>query len=164
MTKQKESKTNAMRLLDAAGISYSCLSYEADEFEDGIHTADALGLDHEKVFKTLVTLGASRNYYVFVLPLTAKLDLKKAAKSVKEKSLEMIAVKDIKNITGYVRGGCTAIGMKKRYTTRIDLSAKPWEDIYISAGKIGYQLNIRTEDFLRISGAEYADLSDLNVK
>lgn len=151
-----------MRLLDTAGISYTCLSYETDAFEDGIHTADILGLPHERVFKTLVTLGARRNYYVFVLPLTAKLNLKKAAKSVKEKSLEMIAVKDIKNITGYVRGGCTAIGMKKRYITKLDLSAKQWEDIYISAGRIGAQINLRTEDFLRISGAEYADLSDPN--
>lgn len=120
MAKNKESKTNAMRILEKEKIPYTHYTYECDEFIDGLQIADMLSLPYEKVYKTLVTQGSSRNYFVFVIPIAQELDLKKAAKSVGEKSVAMIHVKDINAITGYIRGGCTAIGMKKRYVTRLD--------------------------------------------
>ena len=110
---KKELKTNAMRILDRNKIPYEYETYECDEFVDGITTADKIGLPHEQVYKTLVTVGKTGGHYVFVIPIAAELDLKKAAKSVGEKSVEMLHVKDITAVTGYVRGGCTAIGMKK---------------------------------------------------
>ena len=113
MSKTKEVKTNAMRMLERMKIPYEAHTYECEEFVDGIQVADMLHLPHEKVYKTLVTVGNSKNYFVFVLPIEAELDLKKAAREVGEKSLAMVHVKDINSITGYVRGGCTAIGMKK---------------------------------------------------
>lgn len=109
---------------------------------DGLQIADKLSLPYEQVYKTLVTVSNSKNYFVFVIPIAAELDLKKAAKSVGEKSVEMIHVKDINAITGYIRGGCTAIGMKKQYVTRIDESAKTQEQIYVSGGKIGSQIRL----------------------
>jgi len=109
MAKQKEVKTNAMRILESLKISYTSYTYECDEFVDGLQIADSLSLPYEKVYKTLVTQGNSRNYFVFVIPVAEELDLKKAAKSVGEKSVEMIAVKDINAVTGYIRGGCTAV-------------------------------------------------------
>ena len=112
MAKNKEIKTNAMRILEKEKIPFTHYTYECDEFIDGIQIADKLSLPHEKVYKTLVTEGHSKNYFVFVIPIEAELDLKKAAKSVGEKSVAMIHVKDINGITGYIRGGCTAIGMK----------------------------------------------------
>ena len=114
MAKNKELKTNAMRILDRMKISYNTYSYECDEFTDAQHTADQLGFAHEIMFKTLVTVNPSGEYYVFVLPIDDELDLKKAAHEAGVKSLAMIHVKDITAITGYVRGGCTAIGMKKQ--------------------------------------------------
>lgn len=117
---KKELKTNAMRILDRNKIPYEYETYECDEFVDGITTADKIGLPHEQVYKTLVTVGKTGGHYVFVIPIAAELDLKKAAKSVGEKSVEMLHVKDITAVTGYVRGGCTAIGMKKQFPTVID--------------------------------------------
>ena len=117
---KKELKTNAMRILDRNKIPYEYETYECDEFVDGITTADKIGLSHEQVYKTLVTVGKTGGHYVFVIPIAAELDLKKAAKSVGEKSVEMLHVKDITAVTGYVRGGCTAIGMKKQFPTVID--------------------------------------------
>ncbi|MCD8242180.1 MAG: aminoacyl-tRNA deacylase, partial [Lachnospiraceae bacterium] len=122
MAKQKEVKTNAMRILESMKIPYQYHTYECGEFVDGIRVADQLGLPHEKVFKTLVTVGNSKNYFVFVIPIEEELDLKKAARAGGEKSVEMLHVKEINQVTGYVRGGCTAIGMKKQYVTRIDCS------------------------------------------
>ena len=110
---KKELKTNAMRILDRQKISYEYEEYECDEFVDGIQVADQLGYAHELVFKTLVTTGKSGNHYVFVIPIEDEIDFKKAAKVVGEKSLEMLHLKDLTKVTGYVRGGCTAIGMKK---------------------------------------------------
>ena len=110
---KKELKTNAMRILDRNKIPYEYETYECDEFVDGITTADKIGLPHEQVYKTLVTVGKTGGHYVFVIPIAAELDLKKAAKSVGEKSVEMLHVKDITAVTGYVRGGCTAIGNEK---------------------------------------------------
>ena len=107
---KKEVKTNAMRMLDCAKVSYSYEEYECDDFTDGIQTADKLGYDHKLVYKTLVTTGKTGNHYVFVIPIEAEIDFKKAAKVVGEKSLEMLHLKDLTKVTGYVRGGCTAIG------------------------------------------------------
>ena len=110
---KKEIKTNAMRILDRMKISYTYETYECDEFTDGIQVADKLNLDHRQVFKTLVTTGKTGNHYVFVIPIEDEIDFKKAAKAVGEKSLEMLHLKDLTKVTGYVRGGCTSIGMKK---------------------------------------------------
>lgn len=156
---KKELKTNAMRILEKQHIPYEYLTYECDEFVNGISTADQTGLPHELVYKTLVTTGKSGGHYVFVIPIEAELDLKKAAKAVVEKSLEMLPVRDITNVTGYVRGGCTAIGMKKKFPTVIDQSAKNLEKIYVSGGKLGMQLCLKPEDLKRAADAEYAEIT-----
>lgn len=158
MAKQKEIKTNAMRILESMKIPFTHYTYECDEFVDGIQVADMLGLPHEKVYKTLVTVGNSKNYFVFVIPIAEELDLKKAAKSVGEKNVEMIHVKDINAITGYIRGGCTAIGMKKQFVTRVDESAILLETMIVSGGRIGSQIELAPDDLCRASGAEYSDL------
>ena len=158
MAKQKEVKTNAMRILESLKIPFEHYTYECGEFIDGIQVADMLGLPHEKVYKTLVTVGSSKNYFTFVIPIAEELDLKKAARSVGEKSVEMIHVKDINAVTGYIRGGCTAIGMKKQFVTRVDSSAASMEKIYVSGGRIGSQIELKPEDLLRAAGAEYADI------
>lgn len=157
--KEKEVKTNAMRILDRAGVSYTHESYEVEgEFVDGIQTADHLGLPHELVYKTLVAVGSDKNHYVFVIPIEKELDLKKCAKSVGVKNVELIHVKELFGLTGYVRGGCTAIGMKKNFVTRLDASAKDLDKIYISGGKIGCQIRLAPSDFLKVTRAELADL------
>ena len=158
MAKSKEIKTNAMRILESMKIPFSHYTYECDEFVDGLQIADKLSLPYEKVYKTLVTRGSSGNYFVFVIPIARELDLKKAAKSVGEKSVEMIRVKDINAITGYVRGGCTAIGMKKQFVTRIDKSAEGQQDIYVSGGRIGSQINLSPVDLAKAARAEFADI------
>lgn len=167
MAKQKEdksiNKTNAMRMLDTKKIPYKIYTYACDEFIDAIQIADMLNLPHEKVYKTLVTQGSSKNYYVFVIPIAKELDMKKAAKSVNEKSVTMLPVKDINAVTGYIRGGCTAIGMKKQYVTRIDQSAQNLEQIIVSGGKLGMQLELSPQDLAVASKAEFADLI-LNIK
>ena len=159
MAKQKEVKTNAMRILERMKIPFTHPTYECKELEDGIQIADMLGLPHEKVYKTLVTVGASKNYFVFVIPIEAELDLKAAARSVGEKSVTMIHVKEINQITGYIRGGCTAIGMKKQYVTRVDSSAEALETIIVSGGRIGSQIELAPADLLRAADAEYADIT-----
>ncbi|MDE7477564.1 MAG: Cys-tRNA(Pro) deacylase, partial [Lachnospiraceae bacterium] len=158
MAKSKETKTNAMRILETKKIPYTTHTYECDEFIDAIQIADMLELPYEKVYKTLVTQGSSKNYYVFVIPIAEELDMKKAAKSVGEKSVAMIHVKDINAVTGYIRGGCTAIGMKKQYTTRIEQSAKQLEKIIVSGGKLGMQLELTPQDLAAASNAEFADI------
>lgn len=158
MAKQKEVKTNAMRILESLKIPFEHHTYECGEFIDGVQVADMLGLPHEEVYKTLVTVGSSKNYFTFVIPIAKELDLKKAAKSVGEKSVEMIHVKDINAVTGYIRGGCTAIGMKKQFVTRVDSSAASLEKIYVSGGRIGSQIELKPEDLLKAAGAEYADI------
>ena len=158
MAKQKEIKTNAMRILESMKIPFTHYTYECDEFVDGIQVADMLGLPHEKVYKTLVTVGNSKNYFVFVIPIAEELDLKKAAKSVGEKNVEMIHVKDINAITGYIRGGCTAIGMKKQFVTRVDESAILLETMIVSGGRISSQIELAPDDLCRASAAEYSDL------
>ncbi len=158
MAKQKEIKTNAMRILETMKIPFVHYTYECDEFVDGLQIADKLSLPYEKVYKTLVTVGASKNYYVFVIPVAQELDMKKAAKSVGEKNVEMIHVKEINQITGYIRGGCTAVGMKKQYVTRIDASAASLPTIIVSGGKIGLQLELKPDDLKNAARAEYADV------
>lgn len=158
MAKQKEIKTNAMRILESMKIPFAHYTYECAEFVDGLQIADQLSLPYDRVYKTLVTVGNSRNYFVFVIPVAAELDLKAAAKSVGEKSVEMIAVKDINRITGYIRGGCTAIGMKKQYVTRIDNSAMAQEKIIVSGGRIGSQLELSPTDLAKAAGAEFAHI------
>ncbi|MCC8162586.1 MAG: Cys-tRNA(Pro) deacylase [Lachnospiraceae bacterium] len=163
MAKQKEVKTNAMRILESMKIPFQYHTYECGEFVDGIKVADQLGLPHEKVFKTLVTVGNSKNYFVFVIPIEEELDLKKAARAVGEKSVEMLHVKDINRVTGYVRGGCTAVGMKKQYVTRIDCSAQGRTEIYVSGGRIGSQIELSPADLCRAAGAEFAELTKQRV-
>lgn len=158
MAKKKDMKTNAMRILDRMKISYDTKTYECDEFVDGLQIADMLGLEYAKVYKTLVTVGNSKNYFVFVIPIDRELDLKKAARTVGEKSVEMLHVKNIQTVTGYIRGGCTAVGMKKQYVTRIDESAKALETMVVSGGKLGVQMELKPEDLCRASEAEFADL------
>lgn len=158
MAKNKENKTNAMRILETQKIPYTMHTYECDEFIDGIQIADMLGLPYEKVYKTLVTQGASKSYYVFVIPIAEELDMKKAAKSVGEKSVAMLHVKDINAVTGYIRGGCTAIGMKKQYVTRIAQEAELLEKIIVSGGKLGVQLELSPADLAKASKAEFADI------
>ncbi len=158
MAKNKEIKTNAMRILERENIPFTHYTYECDEFIDGIQIADKLSLPYDKVYKTLVTEGSSRNYYVFVIPIAEELDLKKAAKSVGEKSVSMIHVKDIQAVTGYIRGGCTAIGMKKQYVTRLDISAKEQKTIIVSGGRIGSQIELKPEDFLKAGRGEFGDI------
>ena len=158
MAKQKEVKTNAMRILESMKIPFEHYTYECDEFVDAIQIADMLNLPYEKVYKTLVTVGNSKNYFVFVIPIAEELDLKKAAKSVGEKSVEMIHVKDINSITGYIRGGCTAVGMKKQYVTRIDSSAKELSKIVVSGGRIGSQIELSPEDLAKAARAEFAEI------
>ncbi len=158
MAKNKEIKTNAMRILETMKIDFDHYTYECDEFVDGIQVADMLSLPHEKVYKTLVTVGGVKEYFVFVIPIEAELDLKKASKSVGQKSLAMIPVKDINAVTGYVRGGCTAIGMKKQYVTRIDLSAEKRSTIIVSGGRIGSQIELSPADLAKASKGEFADV------
>ena len=155
---QTRNKTNAMRILDRKKIPYRTYTYECDEFIDAIQIADMLSLPHEKVYKTLVTQGASKNYFVFVIPIAEELDMKKAARSVGEKSVAMLHVKDINAVTGYIRGGCTAIGMKKQYATRIDQSALNLDKIIVSGGKLGMQLELTPQDLAAASGAAFAEI------
>ncbi len=158
MAKQKEIKTNAMRVLETMKITFQHFTYECDEFVDGLQIADKLNLPYEKVYKTLVTVGNSRNYFVFVIPVAEELDLKKAARSVGEKSVEMIHVKDINQVTGYVRGGCTAVGMKKQYVTVIDSSALKQPTIMVSGGRIGSQIELAPQDLAKAARAEFAEV------
>jgi Cys-tRNA(Pro)/Cys-tRNA(Cys) deacylase len=158
MAKEKNIKTNAMRILDTLKINYEVKTYECDEFIDGVSVATALNQNPEQCFKTLVTQGKSGNYFVFVLPVAEELDFKKCAKAVGEKSVEMIHVKDINKITGYVRGGCTSIGMKKQYTTVIHKTALDFDKIIVSAGKIGMQLFLAPQDLMRAANATAEDI------
>ena len=155
---KKEVKTNAMRILDRMKISYEYDTYECDEFVDGLQVADMLGTDGSLVYKTLVTVGKSGGFYVFVIPIEAEIDFKKAARVVGEKSLEMLHLKDLTKVTGYIRGGCTAIGMKKQYPTVIQESAQSLSHMYVSGGKLGMQLKLAPEDLRRAADASYADV------
>lgn len=158
MSKAKEIKTNAMRILESMKIPFTQYTYECDEFVDALQIADKLGLPYDKVYKTLVTKGA-HEYFVFVIPIHRELDLKAAARSVGEKSVDMIHVKEINAVTGYIRGGCTAIGMKKQYVTRIDRSAESLPTVVVSGGRLGSQIELAPDDLLSAAKAEYADIT-----
>lgn len=155
----KEAKTNAMRMLDRQKISYEALSYECDEFIDGKHSADLVGAPYEQSFKTLVMEGKSGGYYVFVVPILKEVDRKAAAKAVGEKTVDMIHVKDILKITGYVRGGCSPVGMKKTYPVIFDKSAEDFSEIYISGGRIGLTLKVPLNRLLEITKGKLADIT-----
>ena len=156
---KKEVKTNVMRILEKEKIPYQARFYpHGKEAVDGLTVARLTGQDPAFVFKTLVTVSNKRDYYVFVIPVEKELDLKKAARTAGVKSLEMIHVKDINAVTGYIRGGCTPIGMKKQYVTRISEDAGALDTMIVSGGKLGAQIELRPEDLLRVSEAEYADL------
>ncbi len=155
---KKELKTNAMRMLDRMKIPYEYETYECEDFTDGIETANKLGYDHALVYKTLVTTGKSGEHYVFVIPIEAEIDFKKAAKAVGEKSLEMLHLKNLTKVTGYVRGGCTAIGMKKQFPTVIQKDAKELTQMHVSGGKLGMQLKLAPADLKKAAKAQFADV------
>ena len=151
-------KTNVMRILDQKKIKHKTYSYVGTGAISGIEVAEVLGQNPKYVFKTLVTVGKSKNNYVFVIPVEKELDLKKAAKAVGEKSIDMIKSKELLPLTGYIHGGCSPIGMKKFFKTIIDISAEDYESIIFSAGKIGYQVEMSMEDLSKVIRFTTADL------
>lgn len=160
MNEMANVKTNVMRILDKENIVYNIYTYEVrDNSIDGISVANKLGISVEKVFKTLVTKGHSGDFYVFVIPVAKELNLKAAARSVEEKSVEMIKVNDMLKITGYIRGGCSPIGMKKSYTTVIDESSVDLDRIIVSGGKIGFQVEINPKDLIRLVNAKTSSIT-----
>lgn len=154
----KETKTNAVRILDRNKIKYELITYECDEFVDGLHTAEITGAPVEQSYKTLVMQGKSKKYYVFVIQIAEEVDLKAAARAVGEKSVEMIHVKDITAITGYVRGGCSPLGMKKQFPTVIDSSAEQFDEIYISGGRIGTTIKLNPMDLIKVVNGQFSDI------
>ncbi len=153
-------KTNVMRILDQRKIPYAAHSYpHGDEAVDGITVAALTGLDPAAVFKTLVTQGASRRVYVFVIPVAAELELRKAAKAVGEKAVSMVRVSEITALTGYVRGGCSPIGMKKQYTTVFHSSMETLETVTVSAGRIGAQVELAPKALLQLTNGKIADVA-----
>lgn len=158
-----ETKTNAMRLFDSAEIPYQTHAYDTkDGAIDGNSVAAKCGQDPDQVFKTLVTVGHSGEHYVFVVPVNGNLDLKKAAKAVKEKSIEMIKQKDLLPLTGYIHGGCSPFGMKKQFFTVFEETAQLYDTIMVSGGKVGLQIEANPEDMIALLGGDgkavYADL------
>lgn len=153
-SKEKDVKTNAMRILETLGIDFEVITYECDEFVDGVHLAEKLGQPKEITFKTLVAQGKSGGYFAFVIPVAEELDLKAAARAVGEKAVELIPVKDITKVTGYIRGGCTAIGMKKDYPTVIDENCILCEKIMVSGGRLGSQIKLSPDDYIKATGAK----------
>ncbi len=154
-----EFKTNVYRIFDKEKLPYTPHTYpHGDEAVDGNTVAELLGIAPDRIFKTLVTKGSDRNYYVFDVPVNHELDLKKAAKAVGVKSVEMIPVADINKVTGYIRGGCSPIGMKKKYRTVFDETARDFDTILVSAGRIGWQIEAKPDDLAKIAGAAYADV------
>lgn len=155
----KDTKTNAMRILEQKGIDFKVNLYTCEEFIDAVHVADQLGQEHECSFKTLVAVGKTGAHYVFVVPIAEELDLKKAAKSVGEKSVELIHVKEIFGLTGYIRGGCTPIGMKKQFVTVIDETAQLFDEIIISGGRIGAQIFLNPLDLEKVIPCKFEDIT-----
>ena len=163
MAKHKEEKTNVMRILEQKKVPYTAHTYEESESplgdrEYGLHIAQTLGQPVDCVYKTLVARGASKQLYVFCIPVAASLDLKKAAKSVGEKSIELIAVKELLGLTGYVRGGCSPIGMKKQYPTVFHSAAEDCAKVFVSAGRIGAQIEVEPTALLNLINAKTADI------
>ncbi len=155
---KKETKTNAMRILETMKIEYEMRTYDCDGFIDGVRLAQTLSLPCEQVYKTLVTVGKSKTHYVFVIPVAEEIDFKKAAKVVGEKSLEMLPLKDLTAVTGYIRGGCTSVGMKKKFQTTIQEDAMLLDKIVVSGGRLGLQLVLKPDDLRKAAEAEYADV------
>ena len=156
----KEAKTNAMRMLERAKVNYTAHEYSHEEGQavDGANVARLTGQDPARVFKTLVTQGADHNYYVFVVPVLAELDLKKAAKAAGDKNMELVAVKELLGLTGYIRGGCSPVGMKKHYPTFIDETCTLWDEIAVSAGARGHQMIVPPQPLADLVGAELTDI------
>ena len=157
---KKQEKTNVMRVLDQKKVNYNQYCYLESGVISGEDVAKVLGQDPDQVFKTLVTIGHSKKNYVFVIPVCKELNLKKAAKAVGEKSIEMIKSKELLPLTGYIHGGCSPIGMKKFFATTFDSSAKELDTIIFSAGKIGYQVEVALEDLKKVIRFELADVCD----
>ena len=155
---KKEEKTNVLRVLDGKKIAYESHAYEPDATLTGEQIAGILKEDASSVFKTLVTQGKTGQYYVFVVPVCAELDLKKAAKAAGEKSIAMIKQKDLLPLTGYVHGGCSPIGMKKHFPTYLHESAKELSKIFVSAGRVGLQVELAVTDLIQVAGCELADI------
>lgn len=151
-------KTNVMRILDQKKIPYQAYCYADTDAVSGVEVATVLGQNPDQVFKTLVTVGASKRNYVFVIPVCKELHLKKAAKTVGEKSIEMIKSKELLPLTGYIHGGCSPIGMKKLFKTVIDISAEVFDTIIFSAGKIGYQVEVAPEDLKRVISCGFENI------
>ena len=156
----KQEKTNVMRLLEQKKIPYQMHDYTGSGAIAGEEVARVLGENPDEVFKTLVTIGKSKQNYVFIVPVNKELNLKKAASAVGEKSIEMIKSKDLLGLTGYVHGGCSPIGMKKLFTTVVHNTAEVMENILFSGGKIGMQVELKTEDFKKIINIKFADITD----
>ncbi len=157
--KKIEEKTNVMRILDKLKVDYSSHNYLSSGAISGIDVANALSEDPSMVFKTLVTVGKSNNYYVFLVPVDKELDLKKAASSVGEKKIEMVKSKELLSLTGYIHGGCSPIGMKKQFKTIIDISANKFNKIFFSAGKIGYQIETNLNELKKVINFALADIT-----
>jgi len=159
MAKEKKTITNVMRLLDKAGIPYEAKEYEYDESDlSGVHAAEVLGFDPDMVFKTLVLHGDKKGFFVCVIPVACEVDLKKAAAVTGDKKCDLIAVKELLPLTGYIRGGCSPVGMKKQFPTYIDEMAQLQEKISVSAGQRGVQVILSPDALLNYIGASYADL------
>ena len=156
--KQNSNKTNVMRILEQKNINYISHYYTDTDAISGIDVANALKQNPNQVFKTLVTVGNTKTNYVFLIPVNKELDLKKAANAVKEKSITMIKTKELLPLTGYIHGGCSPIGMKKQFKTVIDITAKDFEIIIFSGGKIGYQVEVFLEDLRKIIDFELVDI------
>ena len=155
-----EQKTNVMRMLDQKKIPYTAHSYpHGDEAVDGLTVAAITGQDPAQVFKTLVAQGASKKIYVFVVPVTAELELRKAAKAAGEKSVAMVRVSELLALTGYVRGGCSPIGMRKQYTTVFHSSMEGLDTVLVSAGKIGWQVELAPAELLKLTRGRTADIA-----
>lgn len=162
MAKAKYTKTNAIRLLEQQKIQFDVLEYETgDGLVDGVSVAEKIGHPVTSVFKTLVAKASAQKLFVFVIPVAEELDLKAAAKVVGEKKIEMLAVKELLGYTGYVRGGCSPVGMKKLYPTVIDASAREQGSIIVSAGKIGMQMNVQVDDLLTVTKAQLAPIKTI---
>ena len=158
---KKEFKTNVMRIFEQKKANYKSHSYADTDAISGKEVAEALGENPDRVFKTLVTQGASKAYFVFMIPVLKELDLKKAAKAVNEKNIAMIKSKDLLPLTGYIHGGCSPIGMKKQFKTVIDSSAAEFETIIFSGGKIGYQVELPLEELRKVISFELADIQNM---
>lgn len=157
-----KNKTNVMRILDCAKIVYKPLEYEPDENDlSGVHVADQIGMPRDQVFKTLVAIGDKTGPVVFVIPCAMELDLKKCAAVSKNKRVELLPVKELLGLTGYIRGGCSPVGMKKRFPTYFDETAELFDEITVSAGIKGCQLLVSREEIMNITGAQCYDLTQL---